>query len=119
MRKNYLRIVFLLAVLAIGSALFAIHLAGALRTFEISPNPMEANTTVSLEFVEPVNVHVFVEDRYGNNICTLYNGAVEKGIVLPWDRLNNNGEYTPNGKYSVVVAYYSRYTSTKKTLILK
>lgn len=119
MKQTYLRIITVLAILAIGTALVAIHVAGALRTFEISPNPMQETTTVSLEFVEPVNVHVYVENRYGQNICTLYNGAVEKGIVLPWNRLNTEGQYVPNGKYSVVVSYYSRYTSTKKTLILK
>jgi hypothetical protein len=107
------------AMLFISATLLAISVAGQMRGFDISPNPMDDYTVISLEFEQALSASVSIEDRYGNVVCNLYNGIVDKSIQLPWERVDNFGNYVPSGKYWVVVSYASRFTSTKKTLILK
>jgi len=119
MRKNYLRISAVLLLAAMSFTLFAVQASGNLRVFEISPNPMETFTNISLEFLSPSNVTVNLEDASGVVVTTFYHGRVQKDINLYWDRHDNSGNYVPNGKYQVVIQYSTRYTSTKKTLILK
>ncbi len=119
MKKAYLRFFTIIAMLVFCAALMAITKAGQIRVFDVSPNPMDLHTLVTLEFTEPVNASVNIEDRYGNVVRNLHSGAIDKAIQLPWERYDDFGNYVPNGKYWVVVNYDSRYTSTKKTLILK
>ena len=90
-----------------------------LQAFDISPNPMGNYTYVTLEFDRASNVYVYIEEQGGAIVKTLYNGVVNRGVSLSWDRITDSGYYATSGLYSVVVVYEGRYTSTKKTLILK
>lgn len=90
-----------------------------LQAFDISPNPMGNYTIVTLEFDHASNVYVYIEEQGGAIVKTLYNGVVNRGVSLSWDRITDCGYYATSGLYSVVVVYEGRYTSTKKTLILK
>ncbi len=119
MKKNYLRLAVIAAMLFLSAALLAVNVAGQMRVFDISPNPMDSNTVIYLDFSETLSASVHIEDRYGNVVCNIYNGIVDKSIQLPWERVDNSGNYVPSGKYWVVVSYATRFTSTKKTLILK
>lgn len=119
MKKINLVLLAMLSMLMMSSVLVAITHAGQIRMFDISPNPMEEFTTITLGFTTEVNASVYIEDHTGNVIRTLHSGYIDKGLVISWDRLDLAGNYAPNGKYSVVVDYNGRYTSTKKTLILK
>jgi len=93
---------------------------GPLALFEVSPNPMDKLTHVNLAFISKVHVSVTIEDNESNIVKTLYTGDINSGnFMFFWDRLNDNGELVPAGKYYVNVCYDNRYTSTKKTLILK
>jgi hypothetical protein len=92
---------------------------GALVDFTINPNPMGKSTVISLSFNQPVDIGVNIETETGEVIKTLYWGPVDEYIQLFWDRVGDNGIYTPSGEYLVIVNTQERYTSTKKTLILK
>ena len=85
----------------------------------ITPNPMDKHTTITVNFTQATNVGVNVETAEGIVIKTLYWGPADEQLVLTWNRLSDDGYYVPSGSYVVVVNYQSRYTSTKKTLILK
>ncbi|HRY83084.1 MAG TPA: hypothetical protein P5533_00455 [Candidatus Cloacimonadota bacterium] len=117
MKKSMLILVIIGIMLLAGS--LSAKSSQLLQVFEISPNPMGSYTVVSLEFQQDVNVCVYIEEQGGAIVKTLFNGVVGKGINLTWDRITDSGYYATNGLYSVVVAYEGRYTSTKKTLILK
>ena len=119
MRNLYLRLLIVVAVLAIGVTLLGLDLARDLRVFDISPNPMDYYTNITLSFNNRVTTEIYIENNDGQIIKTLFSGVVEKGISLYWDRFDDNGENAPSGRYQVVVNYNTRYTSTKKTLILR
>lgn len=55
----------------------------------------------------------------GKVIRDIYSGLVGKDITLYWERTDNWGNYVPDGEYFVVLGFSTRYTSLKKTLILK
>ncbi len=90
----------------------------ALDSIQISPNPMTKYTEITLVFGQITPLNVTIQTASGAVVKTLYSGQSEEVIILPWDRCGNDGSYTPTGEYYVVVAE-GRYTSTKKTLILK
>ncbi|HOH47067.1 MAG TPA: FlgD immunoglobulin-like domain containing protein [Candidatus Cloacimonadota bacterium] len=89
------------------------------ETFEVNPNPMYRNTVVTLTCSELGFLTLWIEDGSGNVVKQLYSGNVLKGVQVEWNRYSDSGEYTPNGTYYVCANYQGRYTSTKKTLILK
>lgn len=62
-----------------------------------------------------------IYDRTGNRVSTLFSGVWPGKGIIPWERFDDLGNYCVAGQYSVVVTYFvnSRYTSTKKTFILK
>lgn len=113
----------ILSVLIGIAALFAVSLAAnrvaVLETFDVNPNPMYRNTFVNLVVSEPCFVSLWIEDLEGNLVKQLHSGYVMKGLRLEWNRYADSGLYAPNGTYYVVANYQGRYTSTKKTLILK
>jgi flagellar hook assembly protein FlgD len=119
MNKLLLKSVLALLLLAFSASIFA-STQESLSSFEISPNPMDKNTTVTLHFSQRVDVTITIEDGSGAVVKTLFSGDVVAGFYeYHWNRLSDTGYYVPAGKYYVNVSYQSRYTSTKKTLILK
>lgn len=110
---------WVLLLIAFASMAAAI-LQESMTSFEVSPNPMDHMTTVFLTLSQKVIVTVTVENNTGAVIKTLYSGDLNAGSYqIPWDRFSDAGVYMPNGKYAVNVTYSGKYTSTKKTLILK
>jgi flagellar hook assembly protein FlgD len=91
-----------------------------LTGINIVPNPMEKFCSITLSFNQPVNIGVNIETEQGTVIKTIYWGPAGTGhTTFTWDRIDDNGLYVPAGEYVVVVNHNTRYTSTKKTLILK
>lgn len=118
MKKATLLIV-LIGVLALGSVALQAKIAGALSEIFINPNPMDKFTTITLTFTQYANVGVNIETEQGVVIKSLYWGPAGEQLQLTWNRLDDNGNVVPSGNYVVVVNHEARYTSTKKTLILK
>jgi flagellar hook assembly protein FlgD len=86
----------------------------------INPNPMEKNTVITLTFAQKSNVEIVIETLDGTVVKTFYVGQVRAGnYEYYWSRYNDSGEYVPEGVYYVTIKYQQRYTSTKKTIILK
>lgn len=90
-----------------------------LLNFDISPNPMEKYCKINLDFANEAYISLVIMNNQEEVIKTLYTGPVYKNLSLTWEREDVYGNYVPGGTYHVVVKYESRYTSTKKTLILK
>ena len=118
MRRAYMKLFAFGLILLICSAIYA-QGTELIRDISISPNPMEKYTEIRVDFNVPCDVSIYIEDGSGNVVRSLYDGVVGKELVIGWDRIGEDGNCVANGKYSVVVNYGSRYTSTKKTLILK
>ncbi len=106
--------IFLLLTVAVHAGI-----SGVLEGFTISPNPMDKVTNIVLTFNQPANIGVNIETESGIVLKNLYWGPVNNQMTLTWNRLGDNGVTVPPGKYVVVVNHEGRYTSTKKTLILK
>ena len=86
----------------------------------INPNPMEKSTLITLRFNQKVNAEVYIESFDGIVIKTLYSGEFNNSTYeFFWNRYSDTGEYVPEGEYNLVINYELRYTSTKKTIILK
>jgi hypothetical protein len=119
MRKTMISAVLLMALLLIASAAFAKE--DNLISFEVSPNPMDKECTISLVFQTPgsVAMNLQIETPEGVVVRNIYSGLCNKTMLFSWDRLSNNGVYMPAGRYFVSLTYDTRYTSTKKTVILK
>lgn len=86
---------------------------------DITPNPMEKYTVITVRINQNMNLGINIETEDGRVVKTLFWGTASKDVVLDWNRIGDDGTFTPNGVYEVVVNYSGRYTSTKKTLILK
>ncbi len=112
-------------VVLVATMLLAVGLAFAkddnLVAFEVSPNPMDKDCTISLAFRTPgiATITVNIETKAGEVIRTIYTGVNSKTMQFDWDRFGGSGVYQPAGEYFVALHYNTRYTSTKKTLILK
>lgn len=106
-----------LLLLALGG-LAAQHV-NVLGDIDIHPNPMEKHCTIIVHLNQNAALGINIEDIDGNVVKSLYWGTTNKDVHVTWDRYSDNGEYMPSGTYFVVVNYSGRYTSTKKTLILK
>jgi flagellar hook assembly protein FlgD len=86
----------------------------------INPNPMEKNTTITITLVQAVRAEIVIESQDGSIVKTFLSGNLNAGTYsYYWNRVGDGGEYVPNGKYNLSINYETRYTSTKKTLILK
>jgi flagellar hook assembly protein FlgD len=116
MNKRILIVACMMLLMAVG--LFAKQ-AQSLNTFESSPNPMDRATTIYLNFENPVSVSITIENLAGDTLRTIFSGTCDKNASFLWERDDEEGNYVPNGTYFVNVSYQGRYTSTKKTLILK
>ncbi|MDP2172231.1 MAG: hypothetical protein Q8M98_11295 [Candidatus Cloacimonadaceae bacterium] len=109
----------IIGVLLLVAGILSAQLTSIQAVIEINPNPMDKFTTIDVRMTHNTNIGVNIETDTGVVIKTLYWGPGGESTVLYWDRSGDNGNYTPAGKYYVVVNYSSRYTSTKKTLILR
>ncbi len=92
--------------------------ARATKSIEISPNPMTKFADITLVLDYRAEISVTIEDSTLKVIKTLFTGPADHNLVLRWDGTDEDGKLAPAGDYEVVV-YQGRYTSTKKTLILK
>ncbi len=86
---------------------------------EIIPNPVDKFCRIIINTNVPTNLGINVETETGIVIKTLYWGEANGVLELTWNRLDDNGLYVAPGTYLLVVNYAARYTSLKKTLILK
>lgn len=115
MRK---KVLFALLLIVVIFGVYAEKLK-EIDVFEVSPNPMYRYTVVYLNISRAMEVSVRVEDERGNPVKTIFEGFCDKNCSFTWLRDLDDGTYAPDGTYYVVVSSDSRYTSTKKTLILK
>ncbi len=109
----------LLSLLLLAAVTLSARSAEVLDQITINPNPMDKYTVITLSFNSPASIGVNVETETGQIVKTLYWGPADNQISLTWNRIGDDGNYVPSGKYLVVVNHQGRYTSTKKTLILK
>lgn len=118
MKKAKLSLI-IIGILLICAGMLSAQLKTVETVIDISPNPMDKFTSIAVRISEVMNVSVNVETDTGVVIKSLFWGHINESINLTWDRYANDGSVVPAGKYYVVVNYPTRYTSTKKTLILK
>lgn len=87
---------------------------------DMNPNPMEKSTMITVSVELDLRVEVVIETLDGMVIKNIYSGELQAGHhEFFWNRLDFNGQIVPEGTYNVSVNHNTRYTSTKKTLILK
>jgi flagellar hook assembly protein FlgD len=85
-----------------------------------NPNPMEKSTMITVSVECDIRVDVVIENLNGEVIKNIYSGELRAGNhEFLWTRLDNVGQIVPEGSYNISVNFNTRYTSTKKTLILK
>ncbi|NLN85905.1 MAG: hypothetical protein GX135_07420 [Candidatus Cloacimonetes bacterium] len=114
--KKAALILGLLGIMMLG-VLFAKE-GEALKEIQAIPNPMERHTDISFVFNKQIPVQISIQNGFGDVIKSLYSGTSEHYFKIQWDRIDDFGNYVPAGDYYIVVTE-GRYTSTKKTLILK
>ncbi|GAB1467615.1 hypothetical protein MASR2M64_02910 [Candidatus Cloacimonadota bacterium] len=119
MRKKLVITALFVAMLLV--AFGAIVKENCLFSFDVTPNPMEKECIISLVFgtPSPEFITLNVESLDGKVVRNIYSGQTDKMMMFKWDRLSNSGLYVPDGNYFVTLGYGDRYTSTKKTIILK
>lgn len=118
MKKVKLSLI-IIGILVLAAGILSAQLNTVVTVIDINPNPMDKFTTIEVRMSEVMNIGVTIETESGELIKSLYWGPINESVVLTWNRYGDNGTMTPAGKYCVVVHYSQRYTSTKKTLILK
>jgi hypothetical protein len=117
MRK--ITITLFVAALLLGIAsVYAMKLS-EVECFEITPNPMDRECTIYLSFRNQLNISLQIQTMCGDLVKDIYSGPAGKSMEFHWDRNDLKNQYVPDGTYLVVLGYDTRYTSTKKTLILK
>jgi len=118
MKKTLILVALVASMLLVAANAFAFKCEN-IRAFDISPNPMDDHCTIHLELSSSAYVYLRVETLEGEVVADIYSGVSSKEMNFDWDRYSNNGQYAPNGTYMVILSLDQRYTSTKKTLILK
>jgi len=113
------RTLFLFAMMLLFSMALSAQKSEELLNFEIDPNPMGDVCKIFLEFSGETAITLQIESIEGKVVKTIYSGSIYKTATFKWERDDAQGNWVPTGRYNVVVNYQSRYTSTKKTLILK
>jgi len=117
--KKTMYILGLMTVLMLTATVGYAYKGSPIESFDIVPNPMDKECVISISVSTPTYINVQIKSSEGEFICDLYEGFVGKNININWERLDNYGNYMPAGEYLVVVGFNTRYTSLKKTLILK
>lgn len=118
MRKAKL-IIALAALLMLAVAGLYASTELVVQGINVSPNPMDKYTVITILNAQPATFGVIIESDTGVIVKNLFSGDASQQLVLNWDRIGDDGSYTPRGKYNIRIIYDGRYTSTKKTLILK
>lgn len=114
------KIIFVLAILAFYSSIIYCGKNDQLPDIDINPNPMEKSTTININFTQEIQAEIVIETETGQVVKTLFTGNIDPGVYqFYWNRYDDQGEYVPEGIYYLSIDYNTRYTSTKKTLILK
>jgi len=90
-----------------------------ISSFEIDPNPMDRYTRISVHVEDTVEMQIIIQNSRGRLVKSLFAGQVDKEVIVYWNRRSDEGTIVPAGEYEVVVSYGGRYTSVKKTLILR
>jgi flagellar hook assembly protein FlgD len=116
MKKRSIILIGIMLIIALG---LMAKSTDNLLTFEVSPNPMDRRCNISLEFRTETAITLTIMDATQQVVKTLYSGPINKSASFTWERDDALGNFAPAGTYFVVVNYLNRYTSTKKTLILK
>jgi len=117
---SFKKFVLLVVVFMIMAGAIYANKGSATSNVTINPNPMEKSTLITLRIGQKINAQVFIESVDGSVIKTFYSGEFVVGTYeFFWNRLDNAGVYVPEGEYNLVIIYELRYTSTKKTIILK
>jgi len=116
MKKRIAIIAFMILILAVGLSAKKVK---TMDNFEIVPNPMYRSTTIYVNMSEPAEVQITIDNLAGETIRTIYAGVCGKSASFLWERDDAEGNYVADGTYYVTLRYEGRYTSTKKTLILK
>ena len=106
----------LMLLLAVSLSAFMNKVVGDITIY---PNPMDKFCHISVTFSQIVPTVVTIQNHAGDVVKTLYSGQSMELLQFTWNRVCDDGSIAPKGKYSVTVCYEGRYTSTKKTLILK
>ncbi len=118
MRKTILTMVLMVVLMMLATAGYALK-ESPIECFDISPNPMYKECEIYIAVSVPLSINIQIQSLEGKVISEIYNGLVGKDISLHWERFDQWGNYVPNGEYFVVLSFNTRYTSLKKTLILK
>ncbi len=118
MKQTSLKIMAAL-VLALMFGALAAQNNNIISEVTITPNPMDKFCEITVQVTQPASLGINIEDFQGNVIKSLYWGSTNKDVRLAWNRYDDNGNYVASGTYFLVINYSGRYTSTKKTLILK
>ena len=112
----------ILFVIAMGLLMLTMLSAKEMKDYTeivIDPNPMDNFTNITVSFSSPVEVQISIETGSGKVIKTLYSGMIKNYLRIGWDRIGDNGTYTPSGEYYLIVRYNQRFTSVKRTMILR
>ena len=112
-------ITLLVAALLLAVVPFFAKNVEEIERFEITPNPMDRDCTIFLSFRSQMSISLQIQTVGGDLIKDLYSGPTSKNMEFHWDRIDLENQLVPAGTYMVVLGYDTRYTSTKKTLILK
>lgn len=120
MAKRALLIGFVLCILIV--PLLAVSKSESeLISFEVYPKEISKFCEIYLQTSEPLPARIEVFSPEGELVSLLFEGVWPLKQVLYWDRTDDWGEYCPAGAYTIQATVFVnfRYTSTKKTVILK
>lgn len=108
--------ILLLAAIGIGALVKVLELY-----IEVNPYIVEDYCEVTVYTDQKVDLLVKIVGPDGSCVRTLYNGTWNQKGEIPWDGTDRFGERCTPGMYTAVATAFvnSRYTSTKKTFILK
>lgn len=117
--KKVVLTIGLLFILSTASMLFAA--SGKLIGFVVQPDMIIDEAQIVLTFEYPSDISItLLDDTQTKVLANIYKGTADKGEnVYNWDRTDSDGNKLPGGKYYVSVTSFDKYTSVKKTVILK
>lgn len=118
MKKTIILLALVAAMLLTAVSAYAFR-AKEVVGFEIDPNPMDEFCNIYITIQSPAYMYLRVETLEGEVVSDIFSGYADKEISFTWDRYTETGEYLPSGNYLVILSLDQRYTSLKKTLILK
>ncbi|MEN6446055.1 MAG: hypothetical protein ABFC98_08475 [Candidatus Cloacimonas sp.] len=118
MKKTMLTLALVAVLIMIAGAAYALR-NSPIRVFDITPNPMDKECSITVGVTTPQNITIQIKAKDDELVREIYSGPVYKDISLTWNRYDYLGNFVPAGDYTVILSFDSRFTSLKKTLILK